>query len=206
MIERYSRGQVARIYFDLISAGAGQIGLAPTASIKRLVDDKWFQASDDTWQTTIINNTMAQIDSVNLPGRYYLDFDQTKDDADESYEYLVKLEHLVAPITLEYRELVFGPLSYAIAPNLCAVTGTVYTVQGQPAPNELVQATLEPVYTDSLGRTAQADQVVGTHTDDNGDFSLSLIRNAIFRLQIDSVGYDRRVTIPDQATVVFTDL
>jgi hypothetical protein len=206
MIERYSRGEVARIYLDIISAGVGQVGLAPTASIRRMVDNQWFQASDNSWQTTIINNAMTALDGVNFAGRYYIDFDQAEDDEEESYEYVVRLSHIAAPVTLEYRELVFAPLSASIAPGLCAVTGTVYTGRGKPAPNEIVQATLVPVYTDALSRTAQADQIVGTYTNESGDFSLSLIRGATFRLQINTVGYDHKVVIPDQATVAFMDL
>lgn len=206
MLTRHSRGATARIYFDIISAGAGVTGQAPTVALQRTSDGKWFQHSDGTWQTTIVENAMSQTDSVNLPGRYHLDFDQSLDDLESSVEYIVKKTNVGPPAAQEYEDLVFAPLAAAVALELCSVQGSIYDAQGQPLPNSLVQATLQPVFKDSLGRVAQSDRVVSTYTNDAGDFDLQLVRGGVFKLEIQDVGYVRKVTIPDQAQVLFTVL
>ena len=195
-----------RLYMDLVLAGAGAIGQTPTMAIQRVADGKWFQASDETWQTTIVENSMIQLDSVNLPGRYYLDFDQDKDDLAESNRYLVKKTNIGTPKLIEYLNLLFGAQGRATQPRLCSVQGSVYTAQGEPQQNLLVRATLVPVFSDAVGRGVLADTVVGTYTNDQGEFSLQLVRGGIFRLEVDAIGYDRKVTVPDQSSVLFTDL
>lgn len=206
MSSRHSRGATVRLTLDLISAGAGVIGQAPTIAIQRLADSKWFQESDGTWQATIVENAMTPTDAVNLPGRYHLDFDQSLDVLAGSTEYTVKKTNTGAPLAQEYEDLVFGPLAGAAALELCSVQGSIATAQGVPLENILVRATLQPVFNDALGRTVQSDRVVATYSNELGDFDLSLVRGGIFRLEIPEVGYDRKVTIPNQASVIFTEL
>lgn len=206
MSSRHSRGATVRLYLDIVAAGAGVISQTPTIAIRRVADNRWFQASDGTWQSTIVQNDMTQLDSVNLPGRYYFDFDQTLDDEDESSEYIVRKTNTGANARTEYEDLVFGPLPAAAAPELCSVQGSVFTAQGEPVRNVLVQATLVPTFLDAQGRTVQSDRVITAYTNDQGDFDLPLVRGGIFRLQVSAVGYDRKVTVPDQASVSFTAL
>jgi len=206
MQTRHSRGDTVRLYFDLVANGAGVTGQAPTIAIQRTADGKWFQSSDSTWQTTVVENGMIPLDTVNLPGRYYLDFDQLKDDLASSVAYIVKKTNTGTPAAQEYEDLVFEPLAFATKPGLCSVQGTIYDAQGAPLRNVLVEAVLEPVFKDASGRAVQSDQVVSTYTDSTGSFDLPLVRNATFRLEVNDVGYSRKVTIPDQAQVTFTDL
>lgn len=206
MQSRHSLGSVARITLDLIVAGVGAIGEAPTVAILRRADNKWFQVSDGTWQVNIVDNAMTQTDVTNLPGRYHFDFDQTFDDELESTEYLAKKVNSGAPIALEYEDLVFGPMAAAAAQQLCSIQGSVRDASGEPVRNELVRATLRPVFVDSLARATKADSVTSTYTNDAGDFDLPLVRGGVFRLEIPGIGYDRKVTVPDQASVLFTDL
>ena len=206
MLSRHSRGATVRLFLDIINAGAGVIGQSPTVAIQRRSDGKWFDVDDGLWHAAIVENAMQQTDSANLPGRYHFDFDQSLDLLEGSVEYAVKKTNAGTPLALEYEDLVFGPLAGSLAPGLCSVQGTVYKVTGDPAPNVLVRATLEPVYTDDSGRAVEADRMVTTYTNDAGDFDLPLVIGAIFRLEINAVGYNRRVTIPDQSSVLFTDL
>ena len=202
---RYSLGSTARLYFDVIVSGAGVISQSPSCAIQRVVDGKWYQASDDTWQVNKVDNLMTELDSVNLPGRYWFDFDQTLDETAGSTIYLVKMANAATPL-VEYQDLEFGPMSAAMAPSVCAVQGSIYTAQGEPQQNVRVRATLVPVFSDGIGRTVLADTVVTTYSNEQGDFSLELVRGGIFRLEVDGIGYDRKVTIPDQASVLLTDL
>jgi len=204
-MNRYTLGSTARLYLDIISAGVGAAGESPTAAVLRRSDGKWFDVSDGSWNATIVENAMVETDVTNFPGRYHFDFDQSLDDASESIEYIVKKQNLATP-ALEYDDIVFGPLASVTDPTLCSVQGTVYTGAGAPRHNALVRAVLEPVNTDALGRGYESDLVTATYTNALGSFDLPLVRNSYYRFEIDAIGYDKRVAIPDQATVLFTAL
>jgi hypothetical protein len=206
MLTRHSLGSVARIYLDIVAAGAGVISQLPTFAVQRRKDGKWFKASDATWNTAKTENAAVQTDVTNLPGRYHFDFDQTLDPLLESTDYIVKKTNAAGTLAQEYEDLGFGQLAGAAQPGLCSVQGTIFDAQGQPMQNILVSAWLEPVFTDTLGRTVEADRSVATYSNESGDFDLPLVRGAIFRVEITAVGYNRRAQIPDQASVLFTDL
>ena len=206
MHDRFPLGSVARLNLDIVTAGAGVISQSPTAAIKRLSDGKWFQVSDGSWQTTIVENPMTQTDAVNMPGRYHFDFNQALDLVVASSSYAVKLTNSGGSARLEYRDLFFGPMAVVASMELCSVQGSVISNQGDPVTNVPIRATLMPVYNGGLGRAIDNGRTATTYTDHNGAFDLPLVRGGIFRLEIDSVGYDRKVTIPNQPSVLFTDL
>ena len=206
MVSRHSRGDIVRLYLDIVAAGAGVISQGPSTAILRRADDMWFQVSDGLWVPTKVENTMAETDSVNLPGRYHFDFDQSKDLLSDSTDYVVKKLNAAGTLVLEYEDLAFGPLAGAAALELCSVQGTIFDAQGKPLQNKIVRATMVPVFKDGLGRTVESDRVVATYTNELGDFDLQLVRGGTFRLEITAVGYDRKVVIPDQSSVLFTDL
>lgn len=206
MQNRYSRGATVRLFLDIVAAGAGVIGQAPSAAIQRKADGMWFQVSDGTWVPTPVNNPMTQTDSVNLPGRYHFDFDQSLDLLSASTEYLVKKFTATGTLALDYEDLIFGPMAGVIPLGMCSVQGTIADIQGGPAKNSLVRATLIPVFKDSLGRGVQSDLVASTYTNENGDFDLPLVRGATCRLEVVAIGYDRKIVVPDQASVLFSDL
>lgn len=206
MHDRYPLGSVARLNLDIVTAGAGVISQAPTVAVQRLSDGQWFQASDNTWQATIVDNPMTQTDSVNLPGRYHFDFDQSNDALAASVSYVAKLVNIGAEARLEYRDLVFGPMPAVGSMALCSVQGTIISNQGDPVVNIPVKATLVPVFLGGYGRAVDNGRIAVAYTNELGAFDLPLVRGGIFRLEIDAVGYDRRVTVPDQASVLFTDL
>lgn len=205
MTNRHSRGELVRLYLDIIVAGVGSVDKHPVIAIRRVIDNKWFQVSDGTWQSTLVDNAMSETDFTNLPGRYHFDFDQALDLAEGSTRYVVKKVNS-GPAVLEYEDLVFGQLAGAIAAGLCSVQGTVLSGQADPIAAQVVRATLIPVFKDALGRTAQSDRVLLAFTDSDGDFDLPLIQGATYRLEVPGVGYDRKVLIPAQPSVLFTDL
>lgn len=206
MLNRYSRGSTARFYFDIVAAGVGITGLSPRIALERKSDGSFFQASDDTWQPTLVENAMTETNSVRLPGRYHFDFDQSLDELTGSTEYTVKKVSDAGTLALEYETAIFEPLAATASPGLCSVQGTLLTGQGEPLVAELVRATLVPIYKDDVGRGYQSDTVYMTFTDQNGDFQLPLVQGGVFRLEIQAIGFDRRLTIPAQATALFTDI
>ncbi len=205
MRNRYALGSTPRLTLDVIVSGVGIISLSPTVAIKRLADGKWFQASDGTWKTNPVANAMTQTDSTNLPGRYHFDFDQSLDTLTSSTAYLARKVSVSTPVT-EYEDLDFGPMASVSAPDTCSVQGTVFTGQGEPMRGAVVRATLQPILTTGLGRAVDSAKIVMSYTDEVGAFDLPLVRGGTFRLEVPTVGFDRKVTIPDLATVLFTEL
>ena len=206
MSDRFALGSTARLNLDIVTAGVGILSQSPTAAIKRLADGKWLQASDGSWQTTIVENPMMQTDSVNLPGRYHFDFDQTKDLTIGSTTYVAKLTNDAVAARLEYRDLFFGPLAAVDSMALCSIQGIVVSAQGEPIDNVPVKASLQPVYNGGSGRAVESGRTSVTYTRPDGSFDLPLVRGGIFRLEIDAVGYDRKIMVPNQVSVLFTDL
>jgi hypothetical protein len=49
-------------------------------------------------------------------------------------------------------------------------------------------------------------QRIEMFTSSDGEFSIDVLRNLVVRLQIPSMGYDAKITIPDQASANFADL
>ena len=206
MQSRHSRGKIVRLFLDIVAAGAGVPGQTPSIAIQRRIDSQWFQVSDGLFVPTKVENPMTATSAANLPGRYHFDFDQSLDLVSNSKEYIVKKQNFAGMLVLEYEDLVFGPLPGADELQLCSVQGSIYGAQGRPKVNAHVRAILEPVYKDAIGRVVESDRVVSAYTNGTGDFDLPLVRGGTFRLEIDAVGYDRKVLIPDQASVLFTDL
>lgn len=206
MIERFPLGATARFFNDIIAAGVGVAAQEPTIAIRRQSDGKWFQLSDASWQTTVVEHLMAPTDVTNLPGRYHFDFDQALDTMVASTMYVVTLKNLGSYARLEYRDVGFGPMAAVENMTLCSVQGSIVSVQGDPIVNVPIRATLVPVFLGGLGRAVENGRIAVAYTDYAGNFDLPLVRGGIFRLEIGTVGYDRKVTIPDLASVLFTDL
>lgn len=202
MRNRYSIGDTVRFTLDLIFGGGGQPGELPIIAIQR-ADGQWFTGT--VWQVAYVENSMVETDATNLPGRYHFDFDHTLDPL-VGTAYLVKKQNRSEAAALEYEDAFFGPQAATTAFDICAVTGTIFTPQGLRARSELVRASLIPVFKDGMGRSIQSDNVQMVATDTNGDFSIPLVRGGTFRLEIPSIGYDRKVVIPDAPTALFTAL
>jgi hypothetical protein len=205
MTERFARGSVARLYFDLISSGIGLTGQTPVIAIQRKVDGQWFNRATGLFQVPPVSSPMFEVDAANLPGRYGFDFDHGKDLLG-STGFTVRKSNAGASPALAYDDIFFGPMPSVESPLLCSVQGTVFGADGRPLPNALAQATIVPVFTDGLGRAYEADSIVKTYTGADGAFDLPVPRGATVRLEIRATGYDRRALIPDQLSVLFTDL
>lgn len=206
MRSRHSLGATVRLTLDIVAAGAGVISQSPGIAIQRRADGKWFQASDGTWQTTIVVNDMTQTDSVNLAGRYHFDFDQSLDLLANSIEYIVRKKNAAGTLITEYEDLVFGVMPSAMDISLCSVQGRILDGSGTGLPGAIVRATVVPVVAAGLGRAVQSDRVLVAHTNGVGDFDMPLVRGSTCRLEIPSIGYDRKIVVPDLSSVLFTVL
>lgn len=202
-IERISRGSTAKLYLEILAAGVGQTTENPTVAIQRVSDGQWFDGA--AFVPTQQENLLTELDIANLPGLYVFSFDHTLDTT-ESSEFLIRFTNTGGNALLEHTHIIFGKLTDTVAPDLCSVTGTIFTATGRRAPNTLVRATLVPVAIDILGRGYQNLEVIQAYTDQQGEFSLPLVRGIGVRLEITDIGYDKSVIIPDAASVLFTAL
>lgn len=206
MTERFTLGGTARLTLDLITAGVGTAGKTPTAAVRRISDGRWYKASDTSWQVAFFENPMVESHAANLPGVYHFNFNQAKDLVENSTEYTVKLSNAASPAVLEYRNIAFGPMPAVTDPDLCSIHGTVFSLFGIPVSGALVMATLYAPHSDRLGRSVGGAAVSEIYTGADGAFDIPLVRGAVVRLQISDVGYDKKITVPDLASVLFTTL
>jgi hypothetical protein len=59
-----------RATLEIVSAGIGRDGHAPTVAIQRISDGQWLQAGGGSWGGTFATNAMNEVSSTNLPGLY----------------------------------------------------------------------------------------------------------------------------------------
>lgn len=66
-VQKWWRIQAA---LEVVIAGAGVPGLAPTCAIRRASDNMYLQAGGGAWNAGFAVNPMVEVDAVNLPGLY----------------------------------------------------------------------------------------------------------------------------------------
>jgi hypothetical protein len=204
-IERFTRADTARLYLEIVASGVGQTAETPSVSIQRVSDDLWLDDAESEWVPTRQDIDLVELDVANLPGIYYYDFDNTVDD-NTGTSFLARFVNAGANALLEHRSVVFGAVQAVADPALCNITGTIYGADGEVAPGAKVLGTIIPVNYDSLGRGYQNSEVQLTYTDLLGQFELPFVRGLDVRLEIPSIGYDRRVTIPAASSALFSAL
>lgn len=207
MDRRFALASTARLVLDVVFVDVGTTGASPTVAIQRLADGKWFDASDSDWHVSPVDNAMVETNTASLPGRYHFDFDQSTDAVKGSTDYVAKYVNDDDDVgILVYDNLFFGPVAAVTSPELCSVQGSVFDGGGVAADGVLVVATLVPTLTDTLGRGFRSDRLIRAYTNEAGFFDLPLVRGGTYKLEIEAVGYVRRVVVPDAASVLFTAL
>ena len=92
----------------------------------------------------------------------------------------------------------------------CVVTGTVLNLDGTPNTDVQVKATVESTCMDQGGQLVDdagvTSQQIDAFTDDSGQFSITLLRGARVRLEIQPINLRKIVLIPDLDTVDFAEL
>ena len=102
-------------------------------------------------------------------------------------------------------QLYAGGYLYNSELNTCIVYGTIKDMTGEPAQNTRVHFEPAPV-TQFINGNALTMEVRTAYTDVNGTFAIETVRTADVIVIIEEVGYRKRVTIPNQASVSVEDL
>lgn len=84
----------------------------------------------------------------------------------------------------------------------CDITGHVYDVAGQPVEGAAVVARILGFPTTVDSQAALSDTTVTVRTDENGAFTLTLVREAYVDIAIAKASYRRQLTVPDSASAV----
>ena len=102
-------------------------------------------------------------------------------------------------------QLYAGGYLYNSELNTCIVYGTIRDMTGEPAQNSRIHFEPAPV-TQFIDGNAITMEVRTAYTDVNGEFAIETVRTADVIVIIEEVGYRKRVTIPNQASVSVEDL
>ncbi len=187
----------------------GQTGETPTIVIQRLSDSYDYDdqlASGSRFAAAYADNSMSEVDATNLAGlyRYQVPHDE---DTTGSELFLVRYINSGGNARLIDETIAFGQLRTAATLDQCNLYGKVLDLNGSADANKPVYVTIIPntILTTGSKPGISVDRVE-TFTDINGGFSIYVLRNLVVRLQIPSMGYDAKITIPDQASANFADL
>jgi hypothetical protein len=208
-MDRYPIASTVNLDFTVSAAGAGATGETPGIAIQRLTDSFYYDdglPSGSRFVASFNNSTMTEVDSVNLPGLYRYQFPHSEDTTGSEL-FLVQLLNSGPNAKIEYRTIAFGALRSAEAPSLCNLFGTVLDINSNPDVNKPVRLSIVPNTILTTGnKPGMSVDRIDTFTDENGQFSVDIIRSLTVRLQIPSIGYDRKIDIPDAASANFADL
>lgn len=208
-MDRFPIAETVNLNLTIESSGTGVTGETPTAVVQRLTDGFYFddaQATGLKFAAAFATNAMTEVDATNLPGLYRVAFDHSED-LTTSELFFVRLQNTGGNARIEDSTIAFGPLRVAAALDQCALFGTVVDINGQGDANKVVRVSIIPntILTTGSKPGVSVDKL-DTYTDDTGGFSINLLRNLTIRLQIPSMGYDRKIVIPDAPSANFADL
>jgi len=209
---RHPVGELIRLQFGIYSlplntqGGVPLPGFSPVCRIRRQSDGRWFNGSivapTDPFVVPVFDNPMLPF-GPDLDGIYYFDFPQSRDTQGLA-DYTVRMHEDTVP-ALEDLILRIGPEVSAVAKGECVLMGTIRDALQNPRRGAAVKATVIPITTISPLVGVSLDEME-VFTGELGNFAMSLIRGLKVRLEIPVIGYDKRVTIPNAATVDFTTL
>jgi hypothetical protein len=208
-MERFPISATARLDLTIQTGGAGITGQTPVAVIRRLTDNFYYDGAlvgGSRFTATYATNAMTEVSSANLPGLYRYQFPHEEDLTSSEY-FFVRLLNTGGNARIDDQTIAFGQLRTATAPELCALYGSVLDINGQPDINKNVRVSILPntILTTGSKPGVSVDRIE-MFTDSNGGFSIDLIRGLTIRLQIPSIGYDKKIAIPDASSVNFADL
>lgn len=208
-MDRYPISETVNLDLTIEASGVGQTGETPTVVIQRLSDSLYYDdqlASGSRFAAAYTDNAMSEVDATNLAGLYRYQFPHTED-ATASELFLIRYINTGGNAKLLDETIAFGPLRTADTLDLCNLYGTVLDLNGAADANKPVYVTIIPntILTTGSKPGISVDRLE-TFTDINGGFSIDILRSLVVRLQIPSMGYDAKITIPDQASANFADL
>jgi hypothetical protein len=208
-MDRFPIGSTVNLDFTIISAGAGVTGETPSIAVQRVTDGFWhdsLQPTGSQFAASFNTDAMVEVDAANLPGLYRFALDHSED-LTASELFFVRLINTGANAQVEDKTIAFGPFRSAAALSTCNLFGTLLDIDGQADFNKPVRLSILPntVLTTGAKEGISVDRI-DTFTDNTGQFGVDLIRGLVVRLQIPSIGYDRKITIPNAASANFADL
>lgn len=208
-MDRYPIGSTVNLDLTITASGAGVTAETPTCIVQRLSDGYYHDATQLTgaqFAAGFYENAMTEVDSANLPGLYRFSFVHAEDST-ASELFFVRFVNLGGNALTQDSTVAFGPLRTATALSLCNLYGSIVDINGDPDGQKPVRLSILPntILTTGAKSGISVDRV-DTFTDENGDFSVDLIRGLTVRLQMPSIGYDRKIVIPDASSVNFADL
>jgi len=208
-MDRFPIAATVNLDFTVSSAGAGVTGETPSIAIQRLTDDFFYDDGLPTGTRFVASfntSTMSEVDLTNLPGLYRYQFPHTEDTTGSEL-FLIKLVNTGPNPQIEYRTVAFGPLRTAEDLSLCNLFGTVLDINGKADEGKQVRVSIIPNTILATGaKPGMSVDRIDTVTDVNGGFAIDLVRTLTVRLQIPSLGYNRKIVIPDASSVNFADL
>lgn len=208
-MDRYPIAETINLDLTIEASGVGQTGETPTIVIQRLSDSLYYDdqlASGSRFAAAYTDNAMSEVDATNLAGLYRYQFPHAEDTTGSEL-FLVRYINTGGNAKLVDETIAFGPLRTAATLELCNLYGTVLALDGSADVNKPVYVTIIPNTILTTGsKPGVSVQRIEMYTDSNGGFSLDILRSLVVRLQIPSMGYDAKVTIPDQASANFADL
>lgn len=94
--------------------------------------------------------------------------------------------------------------------NTCTITGTICKADGSPYCEAQVLATVESTEDDQGGQLASGvgvvSNIIEAYTDDNGIFSITLIKGLKVTLEIPDINLRKSICVPDEDTEDFANL
>ena len=208
-MDRHPIGSTVNLDLTVQAGGTGVTGETPTCIVQRLTDGFYHDSTQLTgaqFASAFFANAMSEVDDVNFPGLYRFQFNHLED-LTGSGMFFVRFVNTGANALLLDQTIAFGALQSAVAPQLCNLYGTVLDINSNPDLNKPVRLSIIPnTILTTIGQPGMSVDRIDTFTDANGQFSIDVIRSLTVRLQIPSMGYDRKIVIPNAASANFADL
>lgn len=208
-MDRHPIASIVNLDITITTLGAGVTGETPTCVVQRLTDNFYYDATQPTgarFAAGYFANAMIEVDNVNLAGLYRFQFDHSEDSTGSEL-FFVRFINTGANALIQDQIIAFGHMRSAVAPSLCNLFGTVLDINGDADEGKAIRLSIIPNTILATGdKAGMSTDRINTVTDENGQFSVDIIRGLTVRLQISSIGYDRKIVIPDAASANFADL
>jgi hypothetical protein len=92
----------------------------------------------------------------------------------------------------------------------CVVSGEILNLDGTPNTDVHIKAWVDSTCMDQggqlVGDVGVTSKQIDAFTEDDGTFSITLIRGAKVRIEIEAISLRKDILVPDAATALFSDL
>jgi hypothetical protein len=92
----------------------------------------------------------------------------------------------------------------------CIITGEVLNLDGTPNSDVQIKAWVDSTCMDQggqlVGEAGVTSKQIDAFTEDDGTFSITLLRGAKVRIEIEAIHLRKYILVPDAETALFSDL